>query len=1120
MSNKVSLDYLLYNDLIVKSGIDEDIARLNFLASQGLATYGLLYSETDKTTNSDSSGGSSVEVARNLARCTGSAGYTLGNKFYLPADLAGDTKAARFGIIKAKGIYWSAGQPARGWTCNGRFKQLDGIPLGYKQKKERKGFGLEPRTYFQPKGEPLEIFFPLVNESIGKLILAKANLPVPEFPVIGLRGEWIDFWDLILNNHCPIVITEGEKKAAAVISRGYAAIGLPGINTGYKVTERGESVTKADGTQYQRATARELHESLKPFDTEGRAITVLFDYRTGDYSQSSEFKASSTLSKLFKSAIVKVALLPGPDKGADDFVVGGGNLAKVITDAQDCRKLEIKAQWRRYRNYIPDCIINSRFFHAPAPASGTITAVKSGLATGKTQWLKDIIASNPEGRIIVLGSRNGLLLQTAEKCEFYHLDAHNGYLMFRDPNARLCLCFDSLLKLPPDIFEGATIILDETESVIRHLLMSPTLKHNREAIKQLFAQACLDASRIILLDGHLTDYTVSVIAKLAGNKPITKYLNEYKGNCPKISVYQTEKATATAAEKQDFINRILASDCPVIATDCSVAESEALALSLTEVKGKGLLVCSKNSNDPEETALQTNPDAHLEKEILNWFAYTPTLENGLDISTSGKFSDVFGLFCGNLGINSLIQMLRRVRHPINQISVLCPQIGLSSSDDKKSYYDNQIRHQIEATISIESTLLCPSEYEEAVRADILRQLDDPLFYAYCHYKAQENLEKSNLREFLIEALIDGGYEVNEPILNEDESGDHANKKTACKEQESQEIFDSPDIALEEAQEISRRNKARWPERCQAEKAFLKARLPAIENTELWKWEFVHRIRGKDSSLLSQLENSWLFHNPEDAEYLQKSKWESGGLESFLPDHSTRWLKLQALRELNIIQFLNPADASWTNKSIEIKKLLKGGERKGIRKILGEPGKDGIKYLNKLLGLIGIKLVSRRTRGGDGKRGYEYFYQPEVTWKESKTGLTRICSLAENWHELFDLTAARMSQKTEAKRASVKSAETASPSSVGAGLDTPIFINNQIGVSRTASATQTEPSTNLQKPKSSESISRMGWVSRWGKWVRASFVAATDDAQYRMLIEQVGEVLAWPDKIRWEVPLEV
>jgi hypothetical protein len=29
------------------------------------------------------------------------------------------------------------------------------------------------------------------------------------------------------------------------------------------------------------------------------------------------------------------------------------------------------------------------------------------------------------------------------------------------------------------------------------------------------------------------------------------------------------------------------------------------------------------------------------------------------------------------------------------------------------------------------------------------------------------------------------------------------------------------------------------------------------------------------------------------------------------------------------------------------------------------------------------------------------------------------------------------------------------------------------------------------------------VNRWGRWVRASFLAATDGAQYRILIEELG-----------------
>jgi hypothetical protein len=1082
---------LVYQDCVEKSGILPEIYKLGFLYITGDEVYEFLFEHRDKTTNSNGS----LEAARHLALCRGEAGYWYKQNFYLPSDLCGKKGE----LIRRKGKYRPAGEPVSGFVAHGRFRQLSGPPLAF----DRKSTGeWEPRRYHQRFGKALEVFFCPVTVRVWEMIAAKANLPMPLSVEVTPDGEAIGFWEWVISSGCPVVPEEGEKKAAALISRGYAAIGLPGIYTGYRVTKKGDWVFHSDPKKdYQKAIERELHAALKPFDSKNRLVTIVFDYRAGDYSQSPEFKAASITAKLFENAVVNIAQLPGPQKGADDFIVAGGDIDAVIDNAKSCKelaKLELRKQWRNSRKYTPDVVINSQYFYAPEPAAGTITGIKSGLNTGKTQHLKDVIASNPNGKIIVIGSRNGLLLQTAEKCGFYHLDAHNGYMMFKDPDARICLCFDSLLKLPPEIFEGATIILDEDESVIRHLLMSDTLKKNREAIKNFFTQACKDASRIILLDGHLTDYTVDLIAKLAGNKGVTKHLNEFKGNCPKVSVYKTENGKPTAAEKQDFINKILASGCPAIVTDCSVAEAEALAETLTEATGKGFLICSKTSMEPDSVALQTNPDVCIEQNNLKWIILSPSVENGLDISKREKFTDVFGLFCGVLTVNSLIQMLRRVRHPLNQISVLCPGQGLPTNDpDRRSYYENQLKIQLKSNLLLESMHLTPEELYSLAKSSLEEQFNDPLFHAYLHYEAQENLEKSDLRGFLIEALRDDGYEVDEPILGEDESGDHADKKTACKEKESQEIFDAPDITLEEAREISRSNKARWPERCQAEKAFLKAKLPGIEDTQLWRWEFVHRVKAKDRSLLSQLENAWLFHNPDDDEYLQRLKWETGKLECFAPDHSSRWLKLKALHKLDITQFLNP-DAVWTKESPEVQKLLKDGGRKDAKRILGEPGKDGIKYVNKLLKLIGIQLISRPSRGEDGKWRRTYHYQPQATWKENGQGTVRICSLPEDWSTLSALTAARMSQKVEAKKAIAEATKTPAMPNLEVVVLVDDCINNKLETSATdfipEPAPESTPQPTLEQapepipeqnqpstPTTPQTTQWQGWVSRWGRW---------------------------------------
>jgi len=325
---------LAYQDCVVKSGIAPDIYPLNFDPASGNPAYDLLYRDTDPTTNS----GISIEAARNLARCTGSAGYFLDNNFYLPSDLAGNTKAARCGIIKSKGIYRPEGPPAYGWISNNRFRQLGGAPIALDLNKNTGVW--EPRRYHQAKGKPLDIFFARITVRVWKLVAEKAGLSMPEFPVVGVDGEAIGFWEWVKATNCPIVLTEGEKKACALISRGFAAISIPGINTGYRVTEKGDWVKKADGTEYQKAVARELRSELQALDTAGREIVIIFDFREGNYSESPEFKAATTTAKLFKSAIAKIAQLPGPDKGADDYCVAGGDIDAVISAAPTIEEIQ------------------------------------------------------------------------------------------------------------------------------------------------------------------------------------------------------------------------------------------------------------------------------------------------------------------------------------------------------------------------------------------------------------------------------------------------------------------------------------------------------------------------------------------------------------------------------------------------------------------------------------------------------------------------------------------------------------------------------------------------------------------------------------------------------------
>ncbi|WP_225895881.1 DUF3854 domain-containing protein [Dendronalium phyllosphericum] len=71
------------------------------------------------------------------------------------------------------------------------------------------------------------------------------------------------FWHWVCQNNVPIVIVEGAKNAACLLSAGYAAIAIPGVNAGYR--------TPSD--EYGTATGKpSLIPDLKHFATSGRQV--------------------------------------------------------------------------------------------------------------------------------------------------------------------------------------------------------------------------------------------------------------------------------------------------------------------------------------------------------------------------------------------------------------------------------------------------------------------------------------------------------------------------------------------------------------------------------------------------------------------------------------------------------------------------------------------------------------------------------------------------------------------------------------------------------------------------------------------------------------------------------
>jgi hypothetical protein len=168
---------------------------------------------------------------------------------------------------------------------------------------------------------------PRVDPEKGKPI--KYEAPAKTVP----RGIFLDtgelgYWERVTSSNYqdPLVITEGAKKAGALLSAGYAAIALVGVNAGYRVKD--DSGNKTDPY-----LCDDLAAVIKP----GHSVYLAFDQDSKIDTRIKVKKALNKLAALLVKAGATVRICkwsPKEGKGVDDFIAGGGDIAKVIAEAK------------------------------------------------------------------------------------------------------------------------------------------------------------------------------------------------------------------------------------------------------------------------------------------------------------------------------------------------------------------------------------------------------------------------------------------------------------------------------------------------------------------------------------------------------------------------------------------------------------------------------------------------------------------------------------------------------------------------------------------------------------------------------------------------------------------
>ena len=372
-----------------------------------------------------------------------------------------------------------------GWWCSGIDLLTGNYDLWgcFKPDFPRLSFDkAKPIKYEHPPQTPTGVFALRVPLKIWQRIAQHISINILTEEVDN-KQEDLGFWSWVIKHpEIPICLTEGAKKAGALLTAGYVAIALPGIHNGYRTPkdELGRRIGKSH-----------LIPQLEKLANSGRKIYLVFDQETKPKNQEAVNLALQRMGYLFSQANcqVKVVTWDAADgKGVDDLLINRGEdyfqqiyqkaTSWEIWKAASLNSLTLSPHLELNSRYLPDISI---------PTSAQLMAIKSAKGTGKTEFLAKIVkqAVANQQKVLVIGHRVKLV---EELCQRFGL---NYISKIRDnPAAQIYgygLCIDSLhpqsqAKFQAEDWQGAIIIIDEIEQVLWHGLNGDTCKANRVAI--------------------------------------------------------------------------------------------------------------------------------------------------------------------------------------------------------------------------------------------------------------------------------------------------------------------------------------------------------------------------------------------------------------------------------------------------------------------------------------------------------------------------------------------------------------------------------------------------------------------------------------------------------------
>lgn len=903
---------------------------------------------------------------------------------------------------------------AGGWWCSGLDPLNNWQPMEwgcFKPNQPRTNQNGKSIKYEHPPSTATRIFCLRVTWEIWQQVCQRYNYPMPEDVTINAQGEAEGFWQWVMERNIPVIICEGAKKAATLLSQGYVAIAIPGITSGYRVVR----------DKFGKVVSRQLIPDLAAFAMTKRPFYICFDYETQPKKIAAVSNAIAQLGCLFqaKKCPVKVIELPGSEKGVDELIVAKGvnSFDKVYRQSVD---LEIYlAQIKPHTELtIPPAITVNRPYlgEIPFPTSGLV-GVKSAKGTGKTTALQTVVhqAKTLKRPVLLITHRIQLGRFLCEKIGI-QWGLNNPEFLAKTSEIdnintqSLGLCVDSIWKLHPEQWQGAIIILDEVEQSLWHLLNSNTCKHKRVKILRLFQQlislVLSTGGLVIAQDADLSDVSLEYLQGLSGCK-ITPWIlvNQWKPQRGwEVTFYDSPNPIPLI---QQLELDLLAGRKCYVTTDsrsgrysCETIErylKERLEKLRYEFP-KTLVVNSHTTSTPGHAAVDFVAAINQKITEYNTLFVTPSLGTGISIDVQ-HFDRVYGIFQGVIPDSEARQALARVRDGIPRI-VWCAKrgIGLIGSGSTNYrllsdwYQENQKEnlallsplHKIDVDLPLVYDpihLRTWSKLSARVNASIRlyrQSMEEGLTNDGHQIRLRSNAvhnniirdlrlaflatEPSDLKER--QRLVIEIVKVQKDWVEKRQKGKEIKRQIKKIKQQNQltvatNIANAKDLDYLEYERLSAKHSLTDDERNQIQKYNLRQRYGILVTPQL-------KLRDDQGYYTQLLIHYYLTHESEyfqirdQQEWHQQLSWGNGKV--FLPDLKTYTLKVEAMRALGMQQFLeterafteNDSDLIWLKDVIfqhskQIKRVL------GIDFIRFQEKITTIKVLSRLLSLLGLKL---------------------------------------------------------------------------------------------------------------------------------------------------------------------